>query len=131
MARRAFLLLIGLAAPTAAAAAEPVTAEQAIERYRQTFEPVAEIDCPKPKSPDEIIVCGRTGAPEPYRLPLPAEPLPGDRVFGEPVTAVAAMGSRETCSTVGPNQNCGGGLPIIPIVATLLKVAVKAIRHDD
>jgi hypothetical protein len=52
-------------------------------------------------------------------------------VTGEPLTTVEIMGVRETCSTVGPNQNCGGGLPIIPIAAFLVKVAIKAVRHDD
>jgi hypothetical protein len=41
------------------------------------------------------------------------------------------MGVRETCSTVGPNQNCGGGLPVIPIVITAAKIAVHLIKGDD
>src|SRR5687768_18573585 len=107
------LLLIGLAAP--AGAAKPVTAEIAMERYRERFEPIAAVDCPRPSTADEIIVCGRPDAPDPDRLPLPVAPVPGQRIRGEPISAVVAMGKRETCSTVGPNQQCGGGLPIIPI----------------
>jgi hypothetical protein len=128
MAAPALWLLIGLAAP--ASAAEPPTAEEAMRHYREAFPAVDEIDCPKPKTPDEIVVCGRSNAPEPYRLPLPAETLPGARAAGEPVTAVEAMGKIETCSTVGPNQMCGGGLPIIPIIVGIVQVAVKAAKHE-
>src|SRR5687768_5905128 len=96
------LLLIGLAAP--AGAAEPMTAETAMQRYRALIEPIAAVDCPKPSSADEIIVCGRDGR-DPDRLPLPAPPPPGEAIRGEPASAVVAMGNRETCSTVGPNQN--------------------------
>lgn len=133
---RAFLLLIGIAAAPAAAAdlpaASTVTADAAMARYRERFEPVAAIDCPKPADPDEIIVCGRTGGPDPNRLPLPVEPMPGDRVGGEPVTAVAAMGPLHECTTVGPSRSgCTGALPVIPMIMTAVKVAVKLIRHDD
>jgi hypothetical protein len=123
------LLLIGLVAP--AGAAEPVTAEMAMERYRETFEPIAAVDCPKSSTADEIIVCGRPDAPDPDRLPLPVAPVPGQRIQGEPVSAVVAMGKRETCSTVGPNQNCGGGLPLIPIAVTAAQIAIKLIKGDD
>jgi hypothetical protein len=47
------------------------------------------------------------------------------------MSAVAAMGKRETCSTVGPNQNCGGGLPVIPIIFTAAKIAAKLIKGRD
>ena len=120
------LLMIGLAAP--AGAAEPVTAEAAMERYRTFVAPIAVLNCPKPDSPEEIVVCGRPER-DPDRLPLP--PPPGERIRGEAISAVEAMGERETCSTVGPNQNCGGGLPIIPIAIFAAKVAAHVIKGDD
>ena len=122
-------LMIGLAAP--AGAAEPVTAEAAMERYRSTIVPVAVLNCPRPQSPDEIVVCGRIEGRDPNRLPLPVQPMPGERIQGEAMSAVEAMGERETCSTVGPNQNCGGGLPVIPILLFAAKVAVQAIKGDE
>lgn len=120
------LLMIGLAAP--AGAAEPLTAETAMERYRMLVKPVAVLNCPKTDDPEEIVVCGRPER-DPERMPLP--PPPGERIRGEAMSAVEAMGERETCSTVGPNQNCGGGLPIIPIAIFAAKVAVHAIKGDD
>jgi hypothetical protein len=132
MARIALLLLIGLAAP--AGAAEPVTAQQALENYREKFESVDAIDCPKDRDPDEIVVCGRGGGPDPNRLPLPSAE-PGDRVRllpGEPPSAVAALNAGSTgCSTVGPNQSCGGGMNLF-LVARVLAKAVKALtRRND
>ena len=121
------LLMIGLAAP--AGAAEPVTAEAAMERYRSLVAPIAVLNCPKPGSPDEIVVCGRPEGRDPNRLPLP--PPPGERIRGEAISQVDAMGERETCSTVGPNQNCGGGLPIIPIAIFAAKVAIHVIKGDE
>ena len=122
-------LMIGLAAP--AATAGPVTAEAAIDRYRTFIEPVAVLNCPKAASPDEIVVCGRSEGRDPNRLPVPPDPVPGRIVEGEAVSAVEAMGVRETCSTVGPNQNCGGGLPIIPIAIFAAKVAIHVIKGDE
>jgi hypothetical protein len=129
MARTFLLLIAALASP--AGAAEPLSAEAALASYRKAFAPVAEIDCPKARGPDEIVVCGRPGATDPNRLPLRIAPIPGERIPGEPMSAVAAMGARETCSTVGPNQNCGGGLPVIPIIMTAAKIAVKLIEGRD
>ena len=123
------LLMIGLAAP--AGTSEPVTAEAAMERYRSTIVPVAVLNCPKAESPDEIVVCGRQEGRDPNRLPLPPDPVPGRIVKGEAISSVEAMGVRETCSTVGPNQNCGGGLPVIPIVIFAAKVALHAIKGDE
>ena len=129
MARLSLLLTIALAAP--AGAAEPMSADAALAHYRKTFAPVAELDCPKASGPDEIVVCGRPGGQDPNRLPIPPAPTPGARIAGEPMTAAAAMGRRETCSTVGPNQNCGGGLPVIPNILTAAKIAAKLIKGRD
>ena len=123
------LLMIGLAAPVGASG--PMTAEEAVERYRSTIVPVSVLVCPKAESPDEIVVCGRSEERDPNRLPVQGPPVPGTRIRGEAMTAVEAMGERETCSTVGPNQNCGGGLPVIPILVTAAKVAIHLIKGDE
>ena len=109
MSRMTMALLLATL-PLPASAAEPLTSEQAIEYYRaKTIDPS---QCPDSGDPDDIIVCGRRSGRDPNRLPLPVGPMPGDRVRGEPVTTTAAAGARETCSTVGPNQECGRGFPI-------------------
>ena len=108
-----------------AASAQPVTAEQAVENYRGAFKSLEELDCPKSTDPEEVVVCGRRDRADTARLPLPVAPEPGRRVQGEAVSTVAAAGRRETCSTVGPMQECGGGLPIFGIAVTAAKAAVK------
>src|SRR5688572_18743232 len=108
------LLMLGLAAP--AGADGPLTAEAAMERYRATIVPVSELVCPKAESPDEIVVCGRTEERDPNRLPIPGPPVPGRIVPGEAMSAVDAMGQRETCSTGWRNRDCGCGGGSFPVL---------------
>lgn len=122
MAKWTLLLLIGLAAP--AGATEPLSAESAIGKYRLSIQPTA---CPK-READEIVVCGRSGRPDPNRLPLPVERPPGAIVPGE---ATASAGELERCSNVGPVQQCGGGLPVMAIALFAVKTAIKLIDKDD
>jgi hypothetical protein len=122
MAKWTLLLLIALAAPSNAA--EPLTAENALGKYRLTVQP---LECPK-RDADEIVVCGRGARPDPNRLPLPVERLPGEIVPGE---ATASAGELERCSNVGPVQQCGGGLPVIAMAMFAVKVAIKLIEKDD
>lgn len=125
------LLLVSLGAVSVASASSPLTADEAMETYRRTFQSPDQLDCPGGEDGD-IVVCGRRReGPAPERLPLPVSPDPGMRVAGEPVGAVEAAGSRETCSTVGPNQNCGGGLPVFEIVGALAKIAGELLNPDD
>ena len=62
----------------AQAAPPPVTAEQALTTYRQTFDAVRPAPCAAPERTDELVVCGRRGGAE--RLPLPVEREPGEPV---------------------------------------------------
>lgn len=83
------LALLLAALPTAAEARQaasgpPVSAEEAIAKYRQTFPSTRELDCPAPKDPEEIVVCGRPkDALAPDRAPLPIAREPGARIAGE------------------------------------------------
>ena len=133
--RLALPLLLGLglaAAPASPAAAQQtVTAEEALANARRTFAPTAEIDCPRAQDADEIVVCARQG-PDPYRLPLASPPAPGSRVRGEAPSATEAMtAADDPCTTVGPNQRCSGGLPVLGIAMFLAKAAIKAVKGDD
>jgi hypothetical protein len=100
--------------------AEPLTADQAMENYRKRFESVDEIDCPKPTDPDEILVCGRSGAADPNRLPLPVERVPGEHIAGEPVGGAAFSCLR----------NCYQGIDIIKVLTTGKKI-IDHILHPD
>jgi len=118
------------------AAAGPVTADDALSNYRQTFRPVSELRCPKGAGND-IVVCGKRDGPDPNRVPFPNEREPGARVAllpGEPPSASAALAltDRGPCETAGPNHSCGGGIDFLSILFGAVKIA-KAIhdRHAD
>jgi hypothetical protein len=116
-AAAAAILLAALWVPEHAAAAVPLTAEQAMENYREKFEPVAEIDCPHPTDPDEIVVCGRTGQKDPNRLPFESPRVPGEHIAGEPAGAGAF-----SCLRLCPQ-------PLKVDLIKAAKVGRKIIRH--
>jgi hypothetical protein len=117
-------VMILVAATAGAARAQTLTVDEALENYRDSFSPVSVLDCPK-SAGDEIVVCGRAvGAPDPYRLPLPVEPVPGDRIAGESLSAAEVANRKESCSPVGPHNGCGGLVP----VGVIIGVAVKAVQ---
>ena len=128
--RLALPLLLAFAA-SPAAAQQAVTAEEALANARRTFVPTAELDCPRASDPEEIVVCARQG-PDPYRLPLPVPPEPGSRVAGEAPSGTDVLAAAEDpCTTVGPNQRCSGGLPVLGIAIFVAKAVVNAVKEDD
>lgn len=96
-----------LAAPPAAGAAPPVSAERAMERYRETFQAPAALDCPR-SAGDEIVVCARRDDnPDPNRLSLPLPAVAGartPRAPGEAPTGLEAQASADACI-----DRCGTG----------------------
>jgi len=118
-----------IAAPLAAA--PPATAEDALARQQASLRASLALDCDREGGGGDIIVCGRQG-PDPDRLPLPVEPEPGARHAGEPPAPSEALAlGAERCTTVGPNQQCSGGLPILPLAIWLVQTAVEAAKGDD
>jgi hypothetical protein len=116
-------------AAASASAAPPATAQEALARQQAGLHQSLGLDCDR--SGGDIIVCGRHG-PDPNRLPLPVPPEPGARHGGEaPDPGEALALSAEKCTTVGPNQQCGGGLPIIPMAIWLVRTAVKVAKDKD
>jgi hypothetical protein len=110
-------LFAGAAAP--ASVAPPATAEEALAREQAGLQRSLGLDC------------GRLG-PDPNRLPLPIAPEPGARHAGEPPDAKEALALGDgKCSTTGPNQQCSGGLPLIPIAIWLIQTAIKVAEGDD
>jgi hypothetical protein len=117
-----------LAAPLSAA--PPAGAEEAIARQQSALRSSLGLDCDRGRGGEEIVVCGRQG-PDPNRLPLPVEPEPGARIAGEPVVPTEALAlTAKKCTTVGPNQQCSGGLPILPIALWLARTAIDAIKNE-
>jgi hypothetical protein len=123
-------MLVAASAGQAALAAEPVTAEGAMARYRQVFPTLDELDCPTDPTGKNIVVCGRRGA-DPNRLPLPVAPVPGARTNGEMPSQLAAEElAEDKCNNVGMAGACGGVIPILPFAIWVIKTAVKAAKAD-
>jgi hypothetical protein len=119
------------AAPLAGAATGKVTAEQAIARYRERFVPVEQLACPK-EGPDDIVVCGRVGY-DPNHLVFPQDP--DDRVrlvAGEAPSGLRTMDAGSVrCSTVGNNQNCGGGISPFVVIGVVAKLLNRLSENKD
>jgi hypothetical protein len=119
------LLVAGWAADGAAAPPPSgnVTAEEAMQHYRETFGGSPKGHCPDLGATDEeIVVCGRPHAPL-YRLPLPIEREPGEIVrhvgdAGGGVAAMTADGCRRACEQ-----------PVQVNVFQVILAAPKVLRH--
>lgn len=111
-------------------AAAPLSAEAALARQQSSLRAGIGLGCDR--GAGEIVVCGRQG-PDPDRLPLPVPPEPGARRSGEPVDPGATLAlSAEKCTTVGPNQQCSGGIPILGIALMIVQTVVKeALKEDE
>jgi hypothetical protein len=116
---------------TGSASAAPVNAERAMDMHRKQFAPAANLNCGTSADPDEVVVCGRREGPDPNRLPLPVEPVAGERVVGEMASAAEVANRRETCTTVGRDQRCSGGLPILPILMGAAKLIADQVTGPN
>ncbi|MFL6845739.1 MAG: hypothetical protein ACJ8ER_12755 [Allosphingosinicella sp.] len=111
-------------------AAPPPSADEALARQQAGLHSTLGLDCERRRAEGEIIVCGRAG-PDPNRLPL-YQPDEGRHETGEPPEALDALAlSKQRCTTVGPNQQCSGGLPVIAIAVWLAKTAIKAAKDEE
>ena len=119
MSRMAILLIV--AASSASAQHRQVTAEEGIEIHRRAFS-AAPKNCGQPKA-DEIVVCG--SAANPYRLPIPPEPVPGERVAGELPSAVEAT-KEVTCTNIGHTRGCPS-IDILGIALSVGKVVAEKV----
>lgn len=125
-------LVILLALP-AAAGAQPVTAAEAIATQRRQLEAVTggaarARDCDPAAEPGEIVVCGRDDG-ERHRLPLPVEPMPGERrrLLGEAPTGTEAMAADRCfrmCQT-------GAMIDVFGLVRGPARVAGRILDPDD
>jgi hypothetical protein len=124
MAKLGLAIAAAALVPAPATAAQPLSAEDALARQQSALRSGLGLDCDRDSA--EIVVCGRQG-PDPNRLPLPVQPEPGARAEGEPVDPARTLAlSAETCTTVGRNPRCNGGLPILGIALMIVQTVVKA-----
>jgi hypothetical protein len=124
-------MLLILAGSSASAQPRQVTAEEAMEIHRRTFSVVPKAECSGAREAEEIVVCG--SARSPYRLPVPPEPVPGQRVPGELPSAVEAT-KEVTCTNIGHTRGC----PYVDIYGIALMVgkavaekAIEALAEDE
>jgi len=128
MAKLGLAILAALAS-VPASAAPPLGADDALARQQSSLRSSLGLDCDRTSG--EIVVCGRTG-PDPNRLPLPVQPEPGARRGGEPVDPTETLAlSAEKCTTVGRDQQCSGGLPILGIALYIVQTVVKAALKEE
>ena len=128
MAKSALAIMAAALAAAPAPAAPPLSAEEALARQQSSLRSGLGLDCDR--SAGDIVVCARQG-PDPNRLPLPVEPEPGARTAGEPPDPDDSLAlSAQKCTTVGPNQQCSGGLPILGIAIWAVQTAIKAIKEE-
>ena len=129
MAKLGLAIAAASLASAAASAAPSTSADEALARQQSSLRAGLGLGCDR--SAAEIVVCGRHG-PDPNRLPLPVQPEPGARNAGEPADPADALAlSDQTCTAVGRDQHCSGGLPIFPIAIWLVQTAVKAIKEKE
>ncbi|HEY0132182.1 MAG TPA: hypothetical protein VGB57_12345 [Allosphingosinicella sp.] len=129
MAKLSLAVAAAVLASAPAASAPPPSADEALARQQGSLRSSLGLDCDRDSG--EIVVCGRTG-PDPDRLPLPVPPEPGARRSGEPVDPSDTLAlSAETCTAVGRNPRCSGGLPILGIAAMIVQTVVKAAIKDE
>ena len=130
--RTALIALVPLlAAWPGAATAQAVTAEEAIAQQQAQVRGVVERRCPAGAGGEDIVVCGRPERVQRYRVPLPAPETAGihARAGGEQLAAMD--GGDDRCSTVGRDQQCGGGLDMIGIGFTIARAVVQALANRD
>lgn len=130
MSRSAPLLL--MAAAAAPAFAQDGVADSALAAQRAELRQALRLDCRTAEDAGEIVVCGsRDAENRRHRLPLAGAPPAGaaDRAGGEQRAALAADSS--SCTTVGREQRCNGGLDMIGIGFTIARAIAQAIIDDE
>jgi hypothetical protein len=128
MAKSRLALFVLATAAASPAMAEPLTAEQAIQKQRENLVRGAGLECPR--DGNDVVVCGRR---EREVLPFDRTGEPTNRMPGETMSTRQALDNTRlsTCTTTGPNQSCGGGLPVLQILFTALKVAKHLIDPEE
>jgi hypothetical protein len=123
------LLLLAAPAPAFALAPEtPLTAERAVEIQRDSVrEAVGTLPCRRDGASGDIVVCARRG-PDPNRIPLPDERVPGERGNLLPGELPRAQSSYDTCAIACPR---GAGIDVFKAIGTSIKIVRHILGKDD
>lgn len=119
--------LLIAAAPAHAQADE---AEALIERQRSELRAALRLDCPQSGNDNEVIVCGTREPDQRERLePIAPPRSAADRAGGEQRAAMAVGSS--TCTPVGRDQRCNGGLDMIGIGFAIARAIGQALANRN
>lgn len=132
MTKSRMALMLLLAVLPNPASALPAGADQLIGTQRRSLRTLMRIECPSAEDPDEIVVCGsREEEDRRHRLPqaTTASSSRASRAGGEQRAALAE--AVDTCTPVGRDQQCNGGVDLIGIGFTVARAIAQAIANRD
>lgn len=117
--------------PGTAEAPTIVTADEAIAMGRARVHEILDTECP-PGLNDEVVVCGRRLAFQRYRVPT-ADPVlgRGTGVRAGDAQLHAMEANNQSCSPIGRDNGCGGGLDLIGIGFTIVRGIAQALANRD
>jgi hypothetical protein len=117
--------------PGTAAAPTIVTADEAIAMGRARVHEILDTECP-PGLSDEVVVCGRRLAFQRYRVPM-ADPVlgRGTGVRAADAQLHAMEANDQSCSPIGRDNGCGGGIDLIGIGFTIVRGIAQALANRD
>jgi hypothetical protein len=117
--------------PGTADAPTIVTADEAIAMGRASVREIMDTECP-PGLSDEVVVCGRRRSFQRYRVPM-ADPVfgRGTGVRAGDAQLHAMEANNQSCSPVGRDNGCGGGIDLIGIGFTIVRGIAQALANRD
>jgi hypothetical protein len=117
--------------PGTAEAPTIVTADEAIAMGRARVHEIMDTECPTGLG-DEVVVCGRRRAFQRYRVPMPDPVLGrGTGVRAADAQLHAMEANDQSCSPVGRDNGCGGGIDLIGIGFTIIRGIAQALTNRD
>jgi hypothetical protein len=118
--------------PGTAEAPTIVTADEAIAMGRAQLRDMLSIDCPPGRAGDEVVVCGRRRDQSRYRLPMAEAQLGrGTGVRAGDAQLHAMEANDQSCTPIGRDNGCGGGIDLIGIGFTIVRGIAQALANRD
>ena len=109
-----------------------VTADEAIAMDQARIHAIIDRDCPPGLLDEEVVVCGRRPGFQHYRVPMSGPDFSrGTRTRAGDAQLHAMAANDQSCSPVGRDQMCGGGLDLIGIGFTIVRGITQALANRD
>lgn len=108
-----------------------VTADEAIAMDRARLRGVIDRECP-PSLSDEVVVCGRRQGMQRYRMPMAEVQLGrGSGVRAGDAQLHAMEANDQSCTPIGRDNGCGGGIDLIGIGFAIVRSVAQALANRD